>query len=230
VAIIAMALPTRAADSSATREIERAAVLDPELVERWDARYQSESPPGWDTGRPSSELKSMVEQGLLRPCRVLELGCGTGVNSVYLASQGFDVTAIDLAPTALKAAEQRAREAGVKARWIQANVLNPPELEPFDFIFDRGCYHGVRRQSATGYVETIKALCRPAGRVLILAGNANERAAGGPPRVDETDLVRDFAEAFDFVHLKEMWFDTADEEAKGALAWSLLLRRKSLSN
>jgi hypothetical protein len=61
---------------------------------------------------------------------------------------------------------------------------------------------------------------------LILAGNANERATGGPPRVDETELVRDFAEAFDFMLLKEVQFDTADPNVKGALAWSLLLRPK----
>lgn len=72
------------------------------------------------------------------------------MNAVYLAGQGFDVTAIDLAPTALEAGRERAREAGVTVKWIQADVLNPPALAPFDLIFDRGCYHGVRRQSPSG--------------------------------------------------------------------------------
>lgn len=217
----------RAADREAkTEKLDKTAV-DPELIERWDARYRGESRPPWDTGRPSTELKSLVEQKVLRPCRVLELGCGTGVNSVYLASQGFEVTAIDVAPTAIQAAEERARKAGVKVRWIHADVLNPPALEPFDLIFDRGCYHGVRRQNAAGYLKTVKSLCQPGGRILILAGNANEPPpAYGPPRVEETELVGDFAAAFDFERLREIRFDTANPDAQGALAWSLLLRRK----
>lgn len=221
--------PLHAADSAAKPEVKKAAPVDPELVERWDARYRQERRPAWDTGRPASELKRMVEQKVLRPCRIVELGCGSGVNAVYLAKQGFEVTAIDVSPTALQAAEERAKKAGVKVNCIQADVLNPPHLEPFDLIFDRGCYHGVRRQNAGAYLKTLKELCRPGGKVLILAGNANEPGDRyGPPRVDETDLVDDFSAAFDFQQLREIRFDTADPDVQGAWAWLVLLRRKAL--
>jgi SAM-dependent methyltransferase len=149
------------------------------------------------------------------------------MNSVYLATQGFEVTAIDIAPTAIEQAKERAQKAGVSVRFIQADVVNPPPLEPFDLIFDRGCYHGVRRQNAAGYVKTAENLCRPDGRILILAGNKNEPTTYGPPRVDETDLVEDFGPRFDFVHLREIRFDTADPNTPGAWAWSVLLRRKA---
>jgi len=203
------------------------AELDPQLVERWDTAYRDGRRPSWETGRPSTELKRLVESGPLRPGRVLELGCGTGVNAVYLASAGFDVTAIDLAPTALTLARERARQAGVSVRWLQADVLNPPDLGQFDLVFDRGCYHGVRRLNAARYAQLLAAWCRPGSRALILAGNANEPRHYGPPRVDETDLVNDFASTFDFEQLKEIRFDTADPNAQGALAWSVLLRRQA---
>lgn len=213
---------------SAAATGEAASTLDPELVERWDARYRGNERPSWDTGRPSSELKRMIDQGILKPGRVVELGCGTGVNAVYLASQGFDVTAIDLSPVALKAARQRAQEAGVTVNWIHADVLHPPALGSFDLIFDRGCYHGVRRINAAGYVETVKTLIRAGGRVLILAGNANQpKPHSGPPRVTEAELVNDFTEAFDIEQLREIRFDTANPDVSGAWAWSLLLRRKA---
>lgn len=201
--------------------------MDPDLVEQWDARYRNALRPAWDTGRPSSNLKRLLAEKNLQPCRVLELGCGTGVNAVYLAERGFEVTAIDIAPTALKLAKQRASYAGVEVQWIQADVLAPPPLELFDLIFDRGCYHGVRRQGPSGYVEVVKKLCRPGGRVFVLAGNANEPGAHyGPPRVEEQELIEDFAAAFDFEELRETRFDTADADSPGALAWSVLLRRK----
>jgi len=197
------------------------------LLERWDSRYRREGRPGWDTGRPSSELKKAVEEGTLRPCRVVELGCGTGTNAIYLAQKGFDVTAIDIAPTALALAEQKAAKAGVEARWVLANVLNPPELGPFDLVYDRGCYHGVRQQNAAGYVAALGQLSQSGTRVLILAGSANNpNPRGGPPRVKEEEIRSDFSKDFEIEWLRETRFDTRDADAQGAVAWSILLRRK----
>jgi SAM-dependent methyltransferase len=195
-------------------------------VERWDAAYRDGRRPGWDTGRPSSELKKAVEDGTIRACRAVVLGCGTGTNAIYLAGKGFDVTGIDIAPTALAHAEQKARKAGVRVRWMVADVLAPPALEPFDLIYDRGCYHGVRRQSAAGYVEAVRRLSRPGTRLLILAGNANEPRRYGPPRIKEEEIRADFSARFEFEWLRETKFDTRDAASSGALAWSILLRRK----
>jgi len=195
------------------------------LLERWDSAYRGGHRPGWDTGRPSSTLKKAVEEGTLRPCRAVVLGCGSGNNAVWLAGQGFDVTGIDIAPAALNQGMEKARKAGVSVRWLLADVLAPPELEPFDFVFDRGCYHGVRRQNAAGYVESVRRLTRPGALVLILAGNANQPGRGGPPRVKEQEIRADFASWFEFEWLRETRFDRLDAAGKGALAWSVLLRR-----
>jgi len=197
------------------------------LLDRWDSAYRGGRRPGWDHGRPASDLKKAVEDGSLRPCRVVELGCGLGTDSIYLAGRGFDVTAIDIAPTALARAAQKAREARVKVRWLLANVLAPPKLEPFELIYDRGCYHGVRRQSAAGYVESLRRLSRAGTQVLILAGNANEARHYGPPRVREQEIRADFSPLFEFQWLRETHFDTSDPNRQGALAWSILLRRKA---
>jgi methyl halide transferase len=199
----------------------------PAPQERWDGAYQDGRLAPWDIGRPSTDLKQAVENSTLRPCRVVELGCGSGNDAIYLAGRGFDVTAIDIAPNALSQAEKKARNAGVKVRWLHADVLEPPELEPFDLIYDRGCYHGVRRQNAAGYVETLRRLSRPGTQVLILAGNANEPPPHyGPPRVREADIRADFGAWFEFQWLRETRFDTTEPNRKGARAWSILLRRK----
>jgi len=197
------------------------------LLERWDSRYRG-GRPGWDSGRPSSTLKQAVRDGAVRSCRVVELGCGAGTNAIWLAQQGFDVTAIDIAPTALSQAEARARDAGVSVRWVLADVLAPPRLEPFDFVFDRGCYHGVRRTGAAQYVQSVRRLTRPGARVLILAGNANDpRKGGGPPRVKEEEIRGDFPPSFQVESLRETRFDSGSGDQEGALAWSILLRRKA---
>jgi len=189
------------------------------MIEGWDKRYRSNSKAPWDSGKPDSKLVAAVEAGTLKPGRAVVLGCGSGTNAIYLAKKGFDVTAMDVAPTALAIAKTKADKANVTVRWMVADVLAPPTLKPFDVIFDRGCYHGVRRVSATGYVKTTDALSKPGTMMLILAGNANEARHYGPPRVDETHLVSDFAKTWDFVHLQE--------HRDGAWFWSALMRRRA---
>ena len=197
------------------------------MLERWDGAYRHTRMPGWDVGRAASELKKIVDDGTIRPGRALVLGCGTGTNAIYLASKGFTVTGVEVAPTALVLAERQARKAKVRVRWLLADVTAMGEMEPFDFIFDRGCYHHVQLYNSTGFVETVDRLTRGGGHFLLLAGNANQPRHGGPPRVEETKLVNDFAKTWDFVCLREIRFESRDPNHKtGPWAWSALMRRR----
>ena len=196
------------------------------LLERWDSPYHNNRRPGWDVGRPSTYLVEAVEGGTLRPGRAIVFGCGTGTNAIYLAGKGFDVTGVDVAPTALARAEQKARKAGVSVRWILADMLALPKLEPFDLVFDRGCYHHVRRYNAAGYVDAVRRLTHAGSRLLLLAGNANEKTRRGPPRVKEEEIRNDFSALFEFEWMREVRFNSTNPDAKGPLAWSVLLRRK----
>ena len=198
------------------------------LLELWDGSYRGGKRPFWDAGLPSGELRRVVEQGIIRPGPAVDLGCGSGTDAVYLASKGFDVTAIDIAPTALSQAREKANRAGVKVRWLLANVLSLPKLESFEFIFDRGCYHEVRFDNAAAYVETVRRLSQPGRtRFLLLAGNPNEVPVQyAPPQVAEEDIRADFSSLFDFEWLKETRFETSNPAARGPLAWSVMLHRK----
>ena len=121
----------------------------------WNDRYRDGNLP-WDTGRPSSELQRVLGRHPIEPCRALELGCGTGTNSVWLARQGFEVTGIDVAPLAVERAEKRAHAAGVAANFVAGDVLHLPDLGgPFAFFFDRGCYHAVRRDAPDQYAPAV---------------------------------------------------------------------------
>ena len=196
------------------------------LLERWDKPYRSARMPGWDAGRVANELKKAVEGGTIRPGRALVLGCGSGTNAIYLAGKGFDVTGLDVAPTALTVARRKADKAGARVRWIVADAAAAPELKPFDFLFDRGCYHHVRGQNAAGYVKMVSELTRPGGRLLLLAFRATKGSRASVTRITESQLRGDFSAAFDFQWLREMRFDTRSGTAKGSAAWSVLLKRK----
>jgi methyl halide transferase len=194
---------------------------------RWDERYgQGDTP--WETGQPSSELQHVLAEVPLNPCRAVELGCGTGASAVWLAQQGFDVTAVDLSSLAVERARQRAKAAGVRVRFLVADALHPhPDLAgPFDFFFDRGCYHVVRREDVAAYLETLRRLTRPGTLGLVLAGNAREPHEPGPPVVSEDQIREELGPLFDIVRLGEFRFDQVEADGTSFLGWSCLLRRR----
>jgi SAM-dependent methyltransferase len=192
----------------------------------WNDRYRDGNLP-WDTGRPSSELQQVLSRSAVQPCRALEIGCGTGTNGVWLAEQGFDVTGIDVAPLAVEQAEKRARAAGVKARFLVADVLQLPDLAgPFGFFFDRGCYHAVRRSAPEAYAPAVARQLAPGARGLILAGNAREPHDPGPPVVTEEQIRHELGLAFQIVDLHDFRFDEAPGVTERFLGWSCLVEKR----
>ena len=194
---------------------------------RWDDRYNKGETP-WDTGEPSSELQRVLVEAGVAPCRALELGCGTGASAVWLAQQGFDVTALDVSPLAIERARRRGADAGASVRFLVADVLSPPDdlHGPFDFFFDRGCYHVVRREDVRGYLQTLRRLTRRGAWGLVLAGNAREPHDPGPPTVDEEQLRAELGSLFDVVGLHEFRFDQVEAVGVRFLGWSCLVRRR----
>jgi SAM-dependent methyltransferase len=193
---------------------------------RWDERYKTGDIP-WETGQASSELQRVIAETAIQPCRALEPGCGTGASAVWLAQQGFDVTAFDLSTLAIGRARARAKDAGVRVNFIVADVLkSSPQLTgTFDFLFDRGCYHVVRREDVTAYLETLRRLTRPGTVALVLTGNAREPHNPGPPVVAEEQIRTELGTLFDIVRLREFRFDQVEADGTRFLGWSCLLRR-----
>src|SRR5438128_3257238 len=101
----------------------------------------------WDSGVPPPELVSVVEgPERLTPGHALDLGCGTGTNSIYLAQHGWQTTGIDFVPRAINAARRKAAAAGVSPRFIVGDVTRLTELgvgSGYDLLLDLGCFHSI---------------------------------------------------------------------------------------
>jgi SAM-dependent methyltransferase len=195
----------------------------------WDVHYQSGSPP-WETGRPSDELQRFIAELKMPPCRVIELGCGSGINAIWLAQQGFDVTGVDFSPLAIEKAKRRAADANAAVRFILGDVLDLPEkFEPFPFFFDRGCYHAVRRNDVQAYLRTLREVTAPGSLGLILTGNARDphEPGQGPPVVSAEEIHAELGTVFEIVRLHEFYFDQNEGDGRRFLAWACMLRRQS---
>jgi len=196
----------------------------------WNDRYAARETP-WDSGEPSRELRRVVKERKIAPCRMLEIGCGTGTNAIWLARQGFRVTGVDVSPLAIEAAKAKARKAGVRVKLSAADILRMPrEGQPYAFVFDRGVYHHLRTVDLKAFLKALQWAVKPGGLYLTLAGNANDTTPRdmGPPTVHAHDLCRELGGLFELVQLREFRFDGVVVEGTpiSPLAWSALLRRK----
>ena len=198
-----------------------------EVTEHWDGRYRDNNTP-WDSGLPADELARVLQQEQVPTGRALELGCGTGTNAVFLAQQGFEVTAVDCSPLALEAARNRAAQAGVTVQFVTGDVCAlSADLGEFDFLFDRGCYHCARRIDLAGYLESLRRVTHGQSRYLSLAGSSNEEPAGPDdtiPRVSEAEVRQELGQVFQIERIEPFRF--RDESGSlGPLGWSTWMRR-----
>jgi len=106
----------------------------------WDARFAA---PDYIFGTAPNVFLA-AQRTLFQPgMRVLEIGCGEGRNSVWLAQQGCVVTGVDISPRALAKADKLAAERGVKVQWIEADIADWVwQAERFDDDPERGIYWG----------------------------------------------------------------------------------------
>lgn len=118
----------------------------------------------------------MVENKQVVPCRAIELGCGAGNYSVWLAQQGFEVTGIDISPTAIGFARNNAMDKSVECTFIVADVLGDlKDVEgPFDFALDWELLHHIYPDDRPRYIASVSRLLRPGGRYLSLCFHDND--------------------------------------------------------
>nr|WP_268241566.1 class I SAM-dependent methyltransferase [Sphaerisporangium melleum] len=103
---------------------------------------------------------------MLPPGRALDLGCGPGRNAIYLASRGFEVDAVDLSPTAVKWAEQRAHEAGTEIRFLRGDAFAPGlDLGRYDLVYDSGCLHHLPPHRRVSYRALLDRVLVPGGHL-----------------------------------------------------------------
>ena len=127
--------------------------------------------PPWDTGITPPEVVEAIEgPEALAPGRALDLGCGTGTNSLYLARHGWQVVGVDLSVTAIRKARRKAKEAGLPADFYIADVTRLDFLlPPFDMALDIGCFHALDAEGRVRYRDGLHRLLRPGARYMLYA-------------------------------------------------------------
>jgi SAM-dependent methyltransferase len=126
----------------------------------WNIFYWGKPP--WDTGKPQKWLVKLVDNGRLKPCKTIDLGCGEGRETIYLAKKGFKVIGVDFSNRAINKARLRAKEANVDAKFLVGDVTNLKDIKgKFDLVVDNTCLHTIYSSKARDkYVQTVLNLTK----------------------------------------------------------------------
>ncbi len=197
--------------------------------ESWNQIYAEHDLP-WDTGAVDGHLPDVLARHAIPPGKALEVGCGTGTNSIWLARQGFTMTALDLAPNAIAKAKAKAAAAGVRCRLLAGDILQDSVPgAPFRFVYDRGVFHVFQSaEKRSRFAARVAELLRPQGIWHSLIGSTDGPARqSGPPRVSATEIAKAVEPHFEILELRSSVFDS--QRRHEARAWVLVARKRVLS-
>ncbi len=131
-------------------------------ADEWDARYGERAGARW-SGRPNGRLR--VEVAGLTPGRALDVGSGEGADAIWLAQNGWTVTAIDISEVAVRRARAAAELAGGAVDWICGDVLQMA-FPTGSFALVSMQYPALPKAAGEGAVRTLLDTVRPRGLLL----------------------------------------------------------------
>jgi cyclopropane fatty-acyl-phospholipid synthase-like methyltransferase len=185
--------------------------------------YRNGAPP-WDIGRAQDAIVRLAEEGLIAG-DVIDVGCGTGENALYVASTGLSVLGVDAAPTAIAQAEEKARLRGSNATFLVADALALDGLgRTFDTAIDCGLFHTFSDADRIRFERSLHGTLRPEARYVLLGFSEHQPGEQGPRRVTQAEIRATFMTGWTVDSIVAERF-AAKVPGDGAHAWLALLTR-----
>ena len=189
----------------------------------FDAAYAGIPP--WDIGRPQQIYVELAQTGNIQGS-VLDVGCGTGENALYLAQQGHEVWGIDSAPTAIQKAQAKAFARGITITFRVADALQLQELgRTFETVIDSGLFHVFSDEERPLFVKSVASVLKPGGTYYLLCFSDQESFSGpGPRHVSQAEIYATFREGWRVNDIRATRFETTFQQ-QGVAAWLASMTR-----
>jgi len=144
----------------------------------------------WNYKTPPESLVELVKNKKIKPCNTIDLGCGTGAYALYLATNGFSVTGIDISPSAISIARRKASENGVECRFLVKDFVSDlgDFNENFDFAYDWELLHHIFPEKRQVYVNNVHKLLNSKAKYLSVSFSEKDPCFGGQGKYRETPL------------------------------------------
>ncbi len=190
----------------------------------FDSRYQEGSTP-WDIGRPQPFVQRLWEEGAFRG-DILDAGCGTGENTLFLASRGYSVCGVDFSPTAVERARAKRVERKLDADFWVGNALQLVSLNRvFDRILDSALFHVFSDEERPVYAENLRHVLRPGGLAYVVCFSEKEPPGWGPRRVTQAEIRDTFEKGFQVHSIRDAEYLT-NLRPEPVKAWLSALSRR----
>jgi SAM-dependent methyltransferase len=175
----------------------------------WDSAYRDAPPPPWDIGRPQPAFVRLADGGVVES-PLLDSGCGSGEHALFFASRGAEVLGVDIAPSAIARAREKATERGIAATFLVADVLDLESLgRRFRTVIDSGVFHVFENaEEVTRYVASLHAVLEPEGLLHLMCFSDEEPGTWGPRRVSRDELTSAFAVGWRIESIEPDAFET----------------------
>jgi SAM-dependent methyltransferase len=201
------------------------------IMERqpFEQMYQGQA--AWDTGRPQPAIVKLAEAGQIRG-NVLDVGCGTGENVLYLAARGHDCWGIDFVPVAIERAKAKAAQREIVAHFIVGNALELNKLgRQFDTVIDCGLFHTFSDEERPVFVQELAKSLRPGRLLCILCFSDEEPGTEGPRRISQRAIRDTFQVDWNVRHIEPTQFEAIERPGGplhspgGPKAWLATIER-----
>jgi SAM-dependent methyltransferase len=192
----------------------------------WDASYRDDGPAPWDIGTAQPVVIRLAAANAFGGA-VLDVGCGTGENTLHIAALGLSVLGVDVAETALEMARRKSRERGIDAEFAIADALHLERLgRSFDTVLDVGLFHTFDADERPRYVASVASATKRGGTLYVLCFS-DIGADVGPHPVSERELraAFDSDDRWEVVAIEAERVGTRFHDA-GAPAWLATVKRR----
>jgi len=199
-------------------------------AEEWEQFYNVGQIP-WDD-LDQEELINIVNDYSILPCTTLDIGCGAGSSCIELSKKGFNVTGIDISPTAIRLANARLDD---MCKFEVVDIFKKSLNKKFHFIVDVGCFHYTVDHR---FVEIVAQHLHPEGIWYSCVGSKERRRNPSadnieipivPPAHPIQDIVTAVDELFEIISIRTFNFGSSARDTtarEGYPFWSCLMRKR----
>ena len=137
---------------------------------------------GWDLSGVTPVFKSIAQD--LNPGELCIVGCGRGYDAIMFSKRGFDVTAVDFAPSPIRSVKNMAIESSLNINILQEDIfsLSPKYDKKFDYVIEQTCFCAIPPERRLEYEKLDHAILKPGGELIGLWFPLDKTLEdGGPP-------------------------------------------------